>query len=736
MHTDKENGAAAHEPAAELVLSAGALGALLDLSDALHTSDDDQSAIVRRLCGGIAPHHPGSLIFIAEATGDGLLAVNHAEGMGAALVRSVRLEWQDARLTESAGACGFWRVPAAQARQLGPSWKALCADLDAGEIVLARIGASSSASPVLGLLPVKRAALREAEVHLLQYIAKAMRKTLAAAGERRALRQENRRLRLAARVFEHAMEGVIITDADQRIVAINKSVSRVTGFSEDELIGATPRLLNSGRHHADFYREMWRVLRERGHWKGEIWNRRKNGEIYPELLSISVIHDEFGNPGHYLGIFIDLTLQKEAERRLIHLALHDPLTGLPNRESFRDRIEHALRRGGRHAVLLLDIDRFKNINDTFGHPEGDLLLKAITARLQEAMRPQDVLARLGGDEFAVLMEDVAEREEAADMAESLHRALAKPFRVDALEVGVTASIGVSLSPEDGTEASALIRHADTAMYEAKRAGGANSEFSVPGFSNEVRRQLEIESELRCAIERNELRLHYQPQIDLASGRMVGVEALLRWMKPGVGLIGPAHFIALAEETGLIVPIGEWVLNEACRQCKAWQAAGHADLQVAVNLSARQLRDEGLADKVRAALDRSCLDPASLELELTESVAVDSMEGGLATLHRLHEIGVKLTVDDFGTGFSSLHYLKRLPIDRLKIEHSFVQGVTNDRHDAAIVRAIVTLARTLDLQVVAEGVMTEEQIARLRSIGCHQAQGYYYGRPVPAEAIPI
>ncbi len=740
MQSKGENGFAANEPAAELALSAGALGALLDLSEALHASDDDQTAIVRRLCGGIAPHHPGSLIFVAEETNDAALKVNHAEGMGAALVRNARLEWAAAApipsRKESAGACGFWRVPARQAEMLGPAWRALCEDLNAGEIVLARIGSASSASPIIGLLPVKRVALREDEVRLLQYVATAMRKTLAAAGERRALRLENRRLRLAARVFEHAMEGVIITDAEQRIVAINKSVSRVTGYTEEELIGATPSLLNSGRHSSEFYRGMWRALQERGHWKGEIWNRRRNGEIYPELLSISAIHDEVGEIGHYLGIFIDLSLQKEAERRLVHLALHDPLTGLPNRESFRTRIDRALRRGGRHAVLLLDIDRFKNINDTFGHPEGDQLLKIVAARLQAAMRPQDMLARLGGDEFAVLVEDIMDRGAVLGVAQALHGALESPFRVRDLLVGITASIGVSLSPDDGTEASALIRHADVAMYEAKRAGGANSEFSVPGISAEVRRQLEIESELRRAVERNELRLHYQPQIDLASGRMVGVEALLRWDKPGVGLIGPAHFIGLAEETGLIIQIGEWVLNEACRQCKAWQEAGNDDLQVAVNLSARQLRDEELAGKVRAALDRAGLDPASLELELTESVAIDSMEGGMAALHQLRGLGVSLAVDDFGTGFSSLHYLKRLPIDRLKIEHSFVQGVTDDRHDAAIVNAIVTLARTLGLQVVAEGAMTEEQIGFLRRVGCHRAQGFYYGRPQPAEAIPI
>ncbi len=740
MPSKGENGAAANEPAAELALSAKALGALLDLSDALHASDDDQTDIVRRLCGGIAPHHPGSLIFIAEEAGEGMLSARHVEGMGAAVIRDVCLEWPTehrlAPFAAPSGTCGFWRVPSRQAELLGPSWKTLCAGLDAGEIVLARIGADTAASLILGLLPVRRAVLREAEVRLLQYVAKAMRKSLAAAGERRALQQENRRLRLAARVFEHAMEGVIITDADQSIVAVNKSVSRVTGYSEDELIGATPRLLSSGRHTAEFYREMWRTLHERGHWKGEIWNRRKNGEIYPELLSLSAIHDEGGDVGHYLAIFIDLTLQKEAEQRLSHLALHDLLTGLPNRESFRARIDRALRRGGRHAVLLLDIDRFKNINDTFGHPEGDLLLKCVASRLHAAMRPQDFLARLGGDEFGVLIEDVADRDAAGDVAHVLHECLAEPFRVDRLEVGMTVSIGVSLSPGDGTEASALIRHADAAMYEAKRAGGANSEFSVPGIGAEVRRQLEIESDLRRAIERDELRLHYQPQVDLASGRIVGVEALLRWMKPGVGLIGPAHFIALAEETGLIVPIGEWVLNEACRQCKVWQESGQPGLQVAVNLSVRQLRDEGLADKIGAALARSGLDAARLELELTESVAVGSMEGGVATLHRLRNIGVKLAVDDFGTGFSSLHYLKRLPIDCLKIEQTFVQGVTGDRHDAAIVNAIVTLARTLDLQVVAEGVTSEEQIAYLRRIGCHQAQGYYYGRPSPAEAIPI
>ncbi|MBS3917176.1 MAG: EAL domain-containing protein [Sulfuritalea sp.] len=724
----------------ELALNAAALGALLDLNELLHEASGDHAAMFERVCNRIAPHHPGSLFFIAETSAEGELSVRSAEGMGAAVLQGLTLHWPDDGVLEAFGvraaACAMWRITRVAGSTLDAAWRDLFAALDAGELAMVRIAQDQPGQPgmVFGVFAVMRAELPAEEVNLLQHVARALRKSLALAGERQALRQENQRLRLSASVFEHAMEGVIIADAAQRIVAVNKAVTRLTGYDESELIGATPRLLSSGLHDADFYRGMWSALSEKGHWKGEIWNRRKNGEVYPELLSISAIHDESGEAGHYLGIFIDLTLQKEAEQRLSHLALHDPLTGLPNRESFRARIDRALRRGGRHAVLLLDIDRFKNVNDTFGHPEGDLLLKAATLRLLAALRPQDVLARLGGDEFALLMEDVTDRDEVVETARVLHQTLAAPFRAGNLEVGMTASIGVSLTPDDGTDASALLRHADAAMYEAKRAGGARSEFSVPAIGVEVRRKLEIESELRRAIERDELRLHYQAQVDLASGRIVGMEALLRWMKPGVGLIGPAHFIELAEVTGLIVPIGEWVLNEACRQCKAWQEAGQADLQVAVNLSARQLRDEGLADKVEAALRGAGLDPSCLELELTESVAVDSMEGGLVTLHRLRGMGVKLAVDDFGTGFSSLHYLKRLPIDRLKIEQSFVRGATSDRHDAAIVNAIVTLALTLGLEVVAEGVATEEQIAYLRRIGCHQAQGYYYGRPAPAEAI--
>lgn len=733
------SGTTAGGAVSELVLNAAALGALLELNEVFDATTDDHSVIFKRLCGRIAPHHPGSLAFVAEEMSAGELSIRNAEGMGAAILADLRLPWPAddalARFDAHRGACSFWRVRNCESAALGLIWQDVFSSLDAGELAMARLGSTQPALYV-GVLAVKRNELRPAETHLLDYVAKVVPRILTHACERRALRLENRRLRLAASVFEHAMEGVIITDAEQRVVAVNRSVTRVTGFAEEELIGATPRILNSGRHDATFYRDMWVALRECGHWKGEIWNRRKSGDLYPELLSISAIHDEHGGIGHYLGIFIDITPQKEAEHKLHHLAFHDPLTGLPNREGFRRRMEGALQRGGRLAVLLLDVDRFKYINETFGHPEGDVLLKGIAMRLQSCLRPSYVLSRLGGDEFAVLIEGVTGREEVVAASQRIHEALQAPFAVGTLHVAVTASIGASLAPDDGVETNALLRHADAAMYEAKRVDGGCTQFYMPRNNAVASRRLEIECELRHAIERNELRLYYQTQVDLATGTVTGVEALLRWHKPGIGLVGPAQFIPMAETTGLIVPIGEWVLQEACRQCKAWQDAGNAGLQVAVNLSARQLRDDGLADKVLAALAQSGLPPECLELELTESAAMDSVDDVTGKLQGLRSLGVKLAVDDFGTGFSSLHYLKRFPVERVKIERSFVTGMLNDRHDAAIVNAIVALGLTLGLRVVAEGVNTLEQIGYLRRIGCHEAQGYYFSRPSPIEAVQL
>ncbi len=550
--------------------------------------------------------------------------------------------------------------------------------------------------------------------------------------ERRRVDEE---LRQSATVFENTSDGVMITDAEVRILAVNRAFVELTGYGADEIRGQTPRVLQSGRHGRSFYEAMWASVRERGRWHGEIWNRRKNGEVYPELLSISVVRDEAGRITNYVGVFSDISALKESEARFEHLAHHDPLTGLPNRLLFNARVEHAVARaqrtGDRMAVLFLDLDRFKDVNDSFGHPAGDELLREVARRLTACVRSDDTVARLGGDEFTILLEDLPDRETAGVVAAKSMQGLSAPFVVQGFEVYVTACIGISLFPEDGRDATTLLKHADSAMYRAKEEGRSSYGFYTAELTESTVERFILENSLRRAIQQGELVLHFQPQVSLLTGRIVGLEALVRWQHPEAGLIPPGRFVPLAEDSGLIEAVGSWVLHAACEQAAAWREAGLPAVRIAVNLSSRQVGDAGLTDAVRGALEETRLEPRWLELEITESVVMRHPEQAAQTLAALKSLGLSLAIDDFGKGYSSLGYLRRFPFDTLKIDRSFLKDIPSQRGDEAIARAVIALGHGLGLQLVAEGIETAEQVAFLEDHGCDAYQGNFFSPPLTA-----
>ena len=553
-----------------------------------------------------------------------------------------------------------------------------------------------------------------------------------------ALGRAEAELRLYATVFTNASEGMLITDAHSRIIASNPAFSRITGYSPAEVVGRSPVLLNSGRQDSGFYRRMWSTLASRGKWQGELWNRRRDGSIYPEWLSITAVPGEGEATCNYIGIFSDITERKEAEARILHLAHHDPLTNLPNRALLNDRLSQSLlqaRRDGRGAaVLLLDLDRFKTINDTLGHERGDSLLLEICARCRRVLRDTDTLARLSGDEFVIVLPDAATADLAADTARRILDAIALPCRLGEHELSITASIGIALFPRDGGDESTLLRNADAAMHRAKEAGRNAFEFYTEDMNTSSLGRLLLEHQLRGAAERGELLLHYQPKVSAADGRLGGFEALLRWQHPELGMVSPGQFIPLAEESGLIVPIGQWVLEEACRQQRAWLDAGFEVPPLAVNLSAHQLAQPDIVATVAAAIGRHHLAPGLIELELTETMLMRDVDRTIRTLVRLREMGVRLSIDDFGTGYSSLNYLRQFPVNALKIDRSFVGDIGSDGAEGKIAAAIVGMAHSLGLEAVAEGVETETQRAFLQMHGCHQLQGYLIARPAPAREI--
>ncbi len=540
--------------------------------------------------------------------------------------------------------------------------------------------------------------------------------------------------RLAATVFRSTAEAVMITDPGGRIVTANRAFTEITGYQPEEIGGQTTAAFKSGRHSDEFYTAMWETLATTGRWRGELWNRRKNGEVYPTWLNINAVRDDHGTVTHYVGVFSDITAMKESENRLDHLAHHDTLTGLPNRLLLNGRLEQAFARAHRNqtmvAVLLLDLDHFKVINDTLGHPVGDLLLKEAAARLGHCTREDDTVARLGGDEFTVLLEDQAGTRGAGVIAQKIIAAIEERFILNGHEVFVTASIGIAIYPADGSDATTLLKNADSALYRAKEQGRNNYQYYTQELTARAMERLAMETDLRHALERNELMVYYQPQVDLYNGQTIGMEALLRWQHPERGMIPPAVFIPLAEETTLIIPIGEWVLRTACTRLKAWLDAGLPKIRVAVNLSSRQFNQKNLADVVAGILQETGLPPQHLELELTESLIMSDAESSIKVLEKLRRLGVQFSIDDFGTGYSSLSYLKRFPIDRIKIDQSFVRNITSDPQDAAVSQAIISLSHSLNMTVVAEGVETAEQREFLRKRQCDEIQGFHFSRPVP------
>jgi diguanylate cyclase (GGDEF)-like protein/PAS domain S-box-containing protein len=550
-------------------------------------------------------------------------------------------------------------------------------------------------------------------------------------------KEAEEKLRLSATVLEHIADGVMVVDVHGRIVATNPAYTQITGYTGSEAAGQHSSLTRSSRHDEAFYEALWSDLAETGFWRGEIWNTRKNGELYLEWLTVSAVRDDDGAVTHYVGVFSDITKVKESQDKLDHQAHHDALTGLPNRLLFHDRLQHGLARAARDeeqlAVLFIDLDRFKNVNDTLGHHVGDELLKQVAAAFSSRLRDGDTLARLGGDEFIVLLENVDGEYGVRQVADKLVAMFEQPFTVSDYELFVTCSVGVSLFPRDGLDRNMLVRNADVAMYQAKARGRNGYQFYAPSMSGDGAMRLRLESLLRRAIEKNEISLAYQPQVEIDTGRLIGVEALVRWHNAELGMVSPARFIPLAEDIGFISQLGKWVLEEACRQMVRWDAAGLAVPKIAVNLSVRQFERGSIAGMVADVLDETGLAPRRLQLEVTESVIMNTGDA-LVFINDLHRIGVGLAIDDFGTGYSSLAYLKQLPVQTLKIDRSFIKDISTDASDEAIAVAIIQLGKSLKLSVIAEGVENEEQAAFLLRHGCNRAQGYLYGRPVTAGEV--
>ena len=547
--------------------------------------------------------------------------------------------------------------------------------------------------------------------------------------------EDRERLRQAAAVFDCTREGVLVTDRNGLIVHVNRAFMEITGYLREEVMGQRPSLFKSGRHPPAFYQAMFAMLGSSGEWSGEIWNRRKSGEIYPQWQTIRLIHDDLGRVSHYVAVFSDISAIKNSEHELTHLAHHDPLTDLPNRLLFTDRVEQALTSAQLHkrgcALLMIDLDHFKMINDSLGHNIGDQLLKAVAVRFKGLFVPGITLARLGGDEFAVLAENCPQLVQAAALAQRIIDGIKESFEIDGHQLFINASIGISLFPGDALSAEQLLRNADSALFKAKSTGRDGYALYTEELTAHAQQRVEIAFELRRALEQQELRVYYQPVHDLKTSRLIGVEALVRWDHPQRGLISPAEFIPVAERTGLISEIDAWVMRQACQQMCQWQQAGVVLSFVAVNVSSRLFARRELYQQVAQVLHETGLDPAYLELEVTESAVMDDPEVALEQMHRLRELGVRLAIDDFGTGYSSLLRLKRLPVQKLKIDQGFVAGLPWDEDDGAIVRVIIALANSMGMQVHAEGIEQVEQAAFLLEHACELGQGYWFGRPVPA-----
>ncbi len=547
-------------------------------------------------------------------------------------------------------------------------------------------------------------------------------------------------LKLAAIVYESSIQGIIVTGPDALIQSVNLAFTQITGYTADEVLGKNPSILKANRHDTQFYKDMWAKINETGKWQGEIWNRRKNGDTFPELLSINTIKDNNGQVIHYVAVFNDIVELKQRETEMEYQAYHDPLTGLPNRSLFNDRLKMEISRMGRSVkrlklgVMFLDLDNFKDINDSLGHAIGDYLLKDVAQRLLECVRDVDTVARIGGDEFTVILPQVSNSQEIVLVVNRIMDIFKGSFFVQGHELFTTASIGISIYPTDGKDTSDLLKTADLAMYHAKELGKNNYAFFSQEMNVQIKTRLNLENQLRHALNEGQFVLHYQPLVEICSGNMVGVEALVRWNHPELGLIPPDRFIPLAEETGQILKLGQWVLETSCQQTLRWQKENFLSLYVSVNVSSIQFLREDFLATIQKVIDSTGIRFNTLSLQVTENSLMGNLQKIVAIMNSLKEIGIKLSIDDFGMGFSSLNYLRTFPVDTLKIDRTFIAGIPHNSDHVAITRSIIALAKNLKLNVLAEGVENEEQLDFLVKNNCDLMQGYYYSPAVPPEEI--
>ncbi|MGE5516657.1 MAG: putative bifunctional diguanylate cyclase/phosphodiesterase [Bacteroidota bacterium] len=614
------------------------------------------------------------------------------------------------------------------ARQLRERWK--------GFVATGADGLISSGREVLGRR--KDGGVVPMELSVAQLERDGERRFIVVLHDISARKRALARLDVAEKVLECTMEGVMVTDRRGTMLWVNQGFCRISGYSREEVLGQKAAMLKSGLQGPDFYAAMWGQIRQQGEWEGEIWNRRKDGEAYPEWLTIKAITDPSGQVTRYVGVFSDISKHKRAEETIRTLTYYDAVTRLPNRYLFMDRLHQALERaprsGRKLALVMIGLNRFKQINETLGHQTGDQLLRVVAERLGASLRGHDTVARLRGDTFCCLLTDLAQDHDAHLVISRLLESFATSLEVDDHELYITAKVGISVYPVDGTDPDDLVQKAETAMNRSKELADNTYQFYTPEMHANSVERLKLETELRKALSRDEFVVYYQPKIETASGRVVGAEALIRWRHHELGMISPADFIPMAEETGLIVPIGNWVLNRVCAQLRQWRDADQPVVQVAVNLSAHQFRQPDLVEQVVEALQTHDIDPDLLELELTESAVMHNAEMTIRTLMELHSQGVRLAVDDFGTGYSSLSYLKKFPLDKLKIDRSFVMDIDANPASAEIVGAIIAMGHSLNLEIVAEGVENDAQLEVLKGLKCDEIQGFYYSRPIPAETF--
>jgi diguanylate cyclase (GGDEF)-like protein/PAS domain S-box-containing protein len=543
-----------------------------------------------------------------------------------------------------------------------------------------------------------------------------------------------KQLRMWGEVLKNSGEAIFITDAESTIYLVNEAFTKITGYTAEDVIGQKPNIFKSGRHDRQFYQNMWAALLDHGYWQGEIWDRRKDGSIYPKWSTISQIQDTQHKTTHYIAMFNDITERKISEEQIHYLAFHDVLTGLPNRRLLKDRLqfflEHAQRSSDKLAVLFIDIDNFKTINDSLGHSAGDKLLVQLSKRLSTCLRTTDTLGRFGGDEFVIILSDIANPDYVATISERIRENLYDPFHINGFDLIITVSIGISLYPVDGNDHEHLVKNADTAMNQVKENGRNNYQFYTADLNILISEQLSLINSLRTAVKEEEFILFYQPKINSMTGKITGVEALIRWNNPAMGLVAPLKFIPLLEETGLIMPVSDWIFSEICKQHTTWISLGLPPISIAINISAIHFQKTDFLDSVNATLAECTIDRNCIEFELTEGILLDDTEEAINKMNQLKKMGIKLTLDDFGTGYSSLSYLRKFPIEKIKIDQSFVQNMMTTQNDMEIVKIITMLSKTLQLRTIAEGVESKEQVLLLQEINCDELQGYFFTKPMP------